>query len=326
MRVFWASYAHVVACCLTLAAGCAAAGESDYPSKPIRLIAPIAPGGVIDLLARIMGASLGAALGRQFVVDNRPGANGIIGTDLAAKAAPDGYTLLIVPGGFAINPSLYRKLPYETPRDFAYIAMLGHSPYVLTVSSKLGVNDVAGLVELAKSSPGKISFSSSGVGNVTHLAGELLNMTAGLKLSHVPYKGTGQLLPDLYNGSVPVSVISFSSAQRYVKTGNIKLLGLASPQRNPLMPNLPTLREAGLRGYEVMGWYGLLGPAAVPDAIVDKLNRTARSVLRQPDTMRSVVEQGLDLVDWTPAQFEAHVRADIAKWRGVVERLGLAAQ
>lgn len=312
--------------CLSLMADSASAAESNYPNRPVRLIAPVAPGGIIDLLARTIGAGLGDALGQQFVVDNRPGANGIIGTDLAAKATPDGYTLLIVPGGHAINPSLYKKLPYDTLRDLARVAMIGHSPYVLAASSKLGVKDVAGLIALAKTRPGKISYASSGIGNVTHLAAELFNMTAGVKLEHVPYKGTGQFLPDLFSGAVPVTIMSFSSAHRYSQTGNLLLLGIASPRRNALLPNLPTLAESGLPGYEVTGWYGFVIAAASPKPVIDQLNGAVRALLHQPAMLKTITEQGLEVVDWTPAQFDAHVRTDMAKWRKVIGQLGLPPQ
>jgi tripartite-type tricarboxylate transporter receptor subunit TctC len=303
-----------------------AAGAVDYPTRPVRIIVPLVPGGINDLLARAIGASLGERMGQQFVIDNRPGANTIVGTDLTAKAPPDGHTLLIVPGGHAINPSMYRKLPYDTVRDFAGVALIGYSPYVLAVSTALGVTALPAFIDLAKSKPGQISFSSSGVGNVTHLAGELLNLTAGIKLTHVPYKGTGQLLPDLLTGAVPVSVISFSSGLRYMKTGKLNLLGVTTVNRNPALPELPTLAEAGIPGYEVSGWYGFVAPAATPRAIVNRLNNEIQRALRSPDLNSRVSAQGVDIVYETPAHFDAYIRTEITKWQKVVERLGIAAE
>ncbi|MCX7135211.1 MAG: tripartite tricarboxylate transporter substrate-binding protein, partial [Proteobacteria bacterium] len=229
------------------------------------------PGGINDLLARLLGARLSERTGQQFVIDNRAGANTIVGTDLTAKSPPDGYTIMIVPGGHAINPSVYRQLPYDTLKDFRGVTFIGHSPYVLAVHPGLRVKNVAELIELAKRKPDQISFSSSGIGNITHLAAALMNDIAGTKFVHVPYKGTGQLIADLMGGSVPVSIISFSSGRNYVKSGKIVVLGVTTAKRNPVMPDLPTLAESGLAGYEVSGWYAFLAPAGTPVSVVDKL-------------------------------------------------------
>ena len=300
------------------------AAASDYPSKPVRVVVPFPPGGINDLLARLLGARLSERSGQQFVIDNRAGANTIVGTDLTAKSPPDGYTIMIVPGGHAINPSVYRQLPYDTLKDFRGVTFIGHSPYVLAVHPGLRVKNVAELIELAKRKPDQISFSSSGIGNITHLAAELMNDIAGTKLVHVPYKGTGQLIADLMGGSVPVSIISFSSGRNYVKSGKIVVLGVTTAKRNPVMPDLPTLAESGLAGYEVSGWYAFLAPAGTPVSVVDKLNAAIKAALAMPDIRERVVDQGVDITEMTPTGLDAHIRSEVSKWRKLVARLGIA--
>ncbi len=300
------------------------AAASDYPSKPVRVVVPFPPGGINDLLARLLGARLSERTGQQFVIDNRAGANTIVGTDLTAKSPPDGYTIMIVPGGHAINPSVYRQLPYDTLKDFRGVTFIGHSPYVLAVHPGLRVKNVAELIELAKRKPDQISFSSSGIGNITHLAAELMNDIAGTKLVHVPYKGTGQLIADLMGGSVPVSIISFSSGRNYVKSGKIVVLGVTTAKRNPVMPDLPTLAESGLAGYEVSGWYAFLAPAGTPVSVVDKLNAAIKAALAMPDIREKVVDQGVDITEMTPTGLDAYIRSEVSKWRKLVARLGIA--
>ena len=231
---------------------------------------------------------------------------------------------MIVPGGHAINPSVYRQLPYDTLKDFRGVTFIGHSPYVLAVHPGLRVKNVAELIELAKRKPDQISFSSSGIGNITHLAAELMNDIAGTKLVHVPYKGTGQLIADLMGGSVPVSIISFSSGRNYVKSGKIVVLGVTTAKRNPVMPDLPTLAESGLAGYEVSGWYAFLAPAGTPVSVVDKLNAAIKAALAMPDIREKVVDQGVDITEMTPTGLDAYIRSEVSKWRKLVARLGIA--
>lgn len=297
----------------------------DFPTKPLRVIVPFPPGGLNDLLARLLGSQLAERLGQQVVIDNRSGANTIIGTEMTARATPDGYTFMIVPAGHAVNPSVYRKLPYDTIKDLRGVAFIGDSPYVLAVHPGLRVKTAGELVELAKRKPGQISFSSSGIGNMTHLASELLNEIAGVKLVHVPYKGTGQLISDLMGGSVPVSIISFSSGRNYVKTGKISLLGVTTAKRNPVLPDLPTLAESGLPGYEVSGWYGFVAPAATPTTVINKLHAEITAVLAMPDIRDKVKNEGVDVMPMTPAAFDDRVVKEIGKWRGLVNRLGISA-
>jgi len=299
---------------------------AEFPSRPVRLIVPFSAGGFNDLLARLVGARLSERMKQQFIVDNRAGANTIIGTDLTAKAAPDGYTLLVIPGGHAINPSMYRKLPYDTAKDFSGVAMIGHSPYVLVVNPSLRVTSVAGLMALAKSKPRQISYASSGIGNVTHLAVELIDLMAGSQMVHVPYKGGSQLMPDLLSGTVPVAIMSFAMGFPSVKGGKLTALGVTTAKRSPVLPDLPTLSESGLPGYEVSGWYGLVAPSATPKPVLNQLNAAVRAVVSAPELGEKLAQMSVDVVDWTPAQFDRYIVAEIVKWQKVVKNLGIELQ
>jgi len=322
----------IARCAAAIAAGALGAGlihaealASDFPTKPLRVIVPFPPGGLNDLLARLLGARLAERLGQQVVIDNRPGANTIIGTEMAARATPDGYTFMIVPAGHAVNPSVYRRLPYDTVKDLRGVAFIGDSPYVLAVHPGLRVKTAGELIELVRRKPSQVSYSSSGIGNMTHLASELLNEIAGVKLVHVPYKGTGQLMSDLMSGNVPVSIISFSSGRNYVKTGKISLLGVTTAKRNPVLPDLPTLAESGLPGYEVSGWYGFVAPSATPATRVNTLHAEIAAVLAMPEIRDNVANQGVDVVRMTPSAFDDLIVKEIGKWHGLVKRLGISA-
>lgn len=313
------------ACLLTIAAPQLLA--QTYPQRPVRLIVPYPPGGGTDVPARLLAPKLAEALGQQVVVDNRAGASSIIGSNLAAKATPDGYTLLMVPGGHAINPGLYNKLPYDTAKDFAPISLIAKGAYILTTSMAVPVKTVSDVVALAKAKPGELNFASGGVGNVNHLAAELFSAMAGIKLVHVPYKGGGPIMTDLLGGRISIFFGASATVAPHVRSGKIRALGVTTAKRSTAFPNLPTIAEAGVPGYEVSGWYGLLAPAKTRAAIVDRLSREMAKVVRTEEVRDSMVNLiGLEPVGSTPAQLDALIKVELRKWEKVIRMLGISAE
>jgi len=256
-----------------------AAWAQVYPARPVRFIVPFPPGGANDTIARLLAEPLTEMLGQQFVIDNRGGANTIIGTSIEAKASPDGYTILIVPGSFAINASLYSKLPYDSRRDFVPVSMIGNGAYVVVVHPSLPVKSAAELIALAKRRPGEIRYASSGVGNVTHVAAALFNMMAGTEMLHVPYKGGGPVMIDLLAGRVSVFFSTVSTAIPQIKAGKLRAIGATTAQPSAALPDVPLVAQTGLPGYEVSGWYGILAPAGTPKAAIGRLNQAVRAGL-----------------------------------------------
>jgi tripartite-type tricarboxylate transporter receptor subunit TctC len=297
-----------------------------YPSRPVRFIVPFPPAGANDVIARLLAVPLTELLGQQFIIDNRGGANTIIGTDLTAKASPDGYTILIVPGSFAINISLYKKLPYDSIRDFTPVVMIGNGAYIIVVHPSLPVKSAAELIALAKQKPGEISYGSSGVGNVTHLAAELFNMMAGTKMLHVTYKGGGPVMIDLLGGRVSVFFSTVSTAASHIKAGKLRAIGATTAEPSAAFPDVPPVTRTGLPGYEVSGWYGILAPAGTPRATIDTLNKAVRAALSKPELKSKLLAVGVETVDTTPAQFRQFLLADIEKWRKVVKTLNITAE
>lgn len=311
---------------LAMACTCIHAGwAADYPARPVRFIVPFPPGGANDTIARLLGEPLTRTLGQQLVIDNRGGANTIIGTNITAKASPDGYTILIVPGSFAINASLYRKLPYDSRRDLMPVVMIGKGAYVIVVHPSLPVKSAADLIALAKRKPGEIRYASSGVGNVTHVAAALFNMMAGTEMLHVPYKGGGPVMIDLLAGRVSVFFSTVSTAIPQIKAGKLRAIGATTAQPSAALPDVPPVAQTGLPGYEVSGWYGILTPAGTPKAVIDKLNQAVRTVLRQPELKRQLLARGVETVDMTPEQFGGVLRAEFEKWSKVVKALNITA-
>lgn len=305
----------------TLAAPALAA---DYPTKPIRLIVGFAPGGGTDTTARAMAAKLTDLLGQQIIIDNRAGAAGNIATDMAAKATPDGYTLLMgTIAALAINTSLYRKLPFDPIKDFAPITQAVDSTNILSLHPSVAANSVKELIALAKSKP--LNFGSSGVGGTGHLAGELFNTMAGVKMTHVPYKGGGPAMIDLVGGQVQLVFATAASAVPQIKSGKIKGIAVTTAKRSGLMPNLPTIAEAGLPGFEANNWYGLLAPAKTPRPIINRLNAEATKVLAMPDVKNFLFNQGLDPAPGTPEKFGAYIKSEMTKWAKVVKDSGAKA-
>ena len=303
-------------------AACASHAQS-FPSRPVRLVVPYPPGGANDTVVRLLAPRLGEQLGQNVVIDNRGGGNTIIGSELVAKAVPDGHTLLIVAAGHAINPSLYPKLPYDTARDFAPVTLIGDGAYVLVAHPSLGVSTPAELIAAAKAKPGQIAYASSSIGNLTHLAAELFDSLAGIKMLHVPYKGGNPAMLDLLGGRVGVFFSTVAVARPHLQTGKIKGLGVTTARRSLALPNMPTIAEAGLPGYEVSGWYGLVAPAKTPAAAIARVHGVVQVAIKQPDIREKLLGVGVDAVESTTAQFGKRIASEIAKWEKIVKPLGI---
>ncbi len=308
---------------MLLAGAALGAQAENYPSKPIRMIVPFSVGGTTDILARIIGQELTKAWGQQVIIDNRPGAGGNIGADLVAKSAPDGYTLVMgTVGTHAINASLYKKMPYDTVKDFAPITLVAAVPNVLVVHPAVPAKSVKELIEYAKANPGKLSFASSGNGTSVHLSGELFKAMAGVSMTHIPYKGSAPAIIDLMGGQVQLMFDNMPTALPHVKAGRLRALAVTSAKRSPAMPDLPTIAEAGVAGYEASSWFGVLAPAGTPSAIVTKLNGEIVRILGLPEIKERLLSQGAEPVGNSPEQFAAHITAEMAKWGNVVKASG----
>lgn len=301
----------------------AAASAAGYPSRPIRLVVPFAPGGTNDILGRIVAEKLSERLGPPFVVDNRAGANMVVGSEIVARAGPDGHTLLIVSAGFAVNPSLSRTLPYDTVRDFAPIGLVGGGPYLMVIHPSVPAKTVNEFISWVKSRPGQVNYASVGTGSPPHLAAELLRITAAIDMQHIPYKGGGAVLPDLMAGRVSMFFGSIATLRPYVQTGKLRAIAVTTVRRSAAMPEVPTFIESGLAGYEVNGWYGLLAPGKTPRAIVNRLNAELRQVLADPETRARFGTHGMDPAPGTAEEFAALIRSEIAKWAKVVRAAGI---
>ena len=315
---------------LLLCAGCAvqfqlaaAQAPGAYPNRPIRMILPASPGGPVDVIARTVGAGLAEALGQPIVMDNRAGAGGIIGAEIVARGNPDGYTLMFAHSGpLAIEAALHSKLPYHPLKDFAPVSLVASSPYALIVSPSTPAKSVKELVALAKSRPGKFHYASGGVGTGIHMAGELFNLAAGLKIVHVPYKGAGPSMAALMGGEVDLMFNGVSSALPHVKSGKLRALAISSAQRSSLLPDLPTVAESGLR-YETSGWYGLVAPAGTPQPVTARLQASLHKSLNTPEMKERLAAQGIDGIASTPEQLTRHLRDELDKWTAVVKAAGL---
>jgi tripartite-type tricarboxylate transporter receptor subunit TctC len=312
--------------CLALAgAFLLPAYAQNYPSRPVKLVVGFPPGGGVDINARLLAPKLSEYLGQQFVVDNKPGAGTNIANELVAKAPPDGYTLLLTSPALAINMSLYSKLPFDTLRDFAPVSMISESPNVLVVPAALPVANLQALVARAKAMPGKLNYSSAGPGTSQHLAGVLLTMRTGTSVVHIPYKGSAPSLTALIAGEVDFSFANIPAVQGHIKGGKLRALAIAAPKRDPQLPEVPTMKEAGVNDVEVSVWFGVFAPAATPKEIVRTLADAVIRASRDPDMRRRLHEQGAEPVGSTPEQFTAFMRAEIARWAEVVKVSGAKA-
>jgi tripartite-type tricarboxylate transporter receptor subunit TctC len=310
---------------MTIAAAGAAftAVAQDYPRKAVRVIAPFAPGGATDLLARLVSQKLSERWGQTVLVDNRTGAGGHIGAELAARAAPDGYTLLVAGAPHAIGMSLYRKLNYDLAKDLAPISNLATYPSAIVVHPSLPVRTVKDLVALAKARPGQLNFGSAGSGSPNHLALELFKTMAGVSMVHVPYKGgSGQLIGDLVAGQVQLASMGLPPAMPHIKSGKLRVIAVTGAKRSPLLPDAPTVSEAGLRGFDVTSWYGMFGPAALPRELVTKVNGDIAAVLNAPDVRERLSSSGAEPAATSPDELGRLVRQEITKWSKVVAESG----
>ena len=315
--------AQAAACAAIAALLAAGAGAQGYPTRSIRLVVPFPPAGTTDILAREVAQRLSVSLGQSVVIDNRPGAAGNIGSDLVAKSAPDGYTLLMgTVGTHAINPSLYSKMPYDHVKDFVPIILVAGVPNVLEVTPSLPVNSVADLIKLAKEKPGQLNFASSGSGTSIHLSGELFKTMAGVDMTHVPYRGSAPALTDLMGGQVQLMFDNLPSSLPHIKAGKLRAIAVTSAQRAPALPNIPTIAESGLPGFEASSWFGLLAPAGTPAAIVARINADVNQWLQTPEAKEKLLAQGAAPAGGTPEQFAAHIRAETEKWAKVVKASG----
>jgi len=308
---------------------CAAIGAARpvhpqaYPVKPMRFIVPHSVSGSPDILARFLASKLGEAVGQQVIVENQPGAAGIIGAEKAARAAPDGYTLVTGSSAIVINPSLYRKVGYDVQRDFQPITALASAPLVLVVHPSLPVRSTRDLVALARAKPGAINYASGGSGSAAHMAAELFKTMAAVNLVHVPYKGTAPALVDLVGGHVSVAFYTVSAIGEHVKSGRLRALGITALQRSPTLPDLPTVAESGLAGYEASTWIGVLAPSGTPSDIIARLHAEIVKILAMPDVKQRFTSQGLDIIANTPEQFAAQIKSDLAKWARVIRASGV---
>jgi tripartite-type tricarboxylate transporter receptor subunit TctC len=295
----------------------------SYPDRPIRVIVPVPAGGTPDVVARMVQPGLTSLLGQQLVIDNRGGAGGLIGAELAAKAVPDGYTLFFSsPGALTILPHLQKRVAYDTLRDFAPISLVSIGPFLLITHPSLPVKTVKELLTLAKSEPGKLNYASAGNGAANHLAMELFKSMAGINITHVPYKGAPQAITDLIGGSVSLMFNSIPPVLQHIKSGRLRLLGVSSAKRSPQLPDVPTISEAGVPGYESITWFGLLAPAKTPKTIVARLNEALVKVVRAPEMKSQLEIQGYDAVGSSAAEFTAFIRAESEKYAKVVNLSG----
>jgi tripartite-type tricarboxylate transporter receptor subunit TctC len=304
-----------------------AARAQTYPMKPIRVIIAQAPGSATDVVTRIISSKLQENLGQPLVVDARPGAGGTLGTEVAAKAAPDGYTLFMANNStHGSNPALYAKLPYDAVRDFTPIIFAAATPYVLCVHPSLPVGTLKQLIAFAKSKPGQLNYASAGNGSTHHLSGELLKTMAGIDMVHVPYKGTTPAIAALLGGEVSVMFATVTGIQPHMKTGRAKALAVTTAKRSSMMPEVPTVAEAALPGFEMLSWFGLLGPAGIPAAVVTRINSETTRVLAMPDVKSALAAQGLEVMSGTPDQFGDYIKREIAKISRIAKTAGIKAE
>jgi tripartite-type tricarboxylate transporter receptor subunit TctC len=303
------------------------ASWAAFPERPIRLIVPSSAGSGPDVVGRVFAQRYGQVLGQQIVVDNRAGANSIIGTETVARATPDGYTLLITSGSHTINPHVYRKLPYDALRDFTPISWIVNSTgLVLVVHPSFPAKSLDQLIEMARGAPGKYAYASAGVGNLQHLAGAMFNLMANVNITHVPYKGGGAAINDVLANQIAMNFASSPAAVPFVKAGRLRALGFTGRKRSEHLPDVPTLDEAGLKGYEVIGWYGIYGPAKLPKPILTRLYEAARESVHHPDTKKQYADMNIEAVGSTPDEFARFLKEDLVKYSKIVKAAGIEPQ
>ena len=297
-----------------------------YPSKPVRIVVGFAAAGPVDNLSRIIARRLSARLEQQFVVDNRPGASSMIGAQMVASSEPDGYTLLMVASTHAINPSLYKKIAFNTEKDFTPISLIAENPFVLVVPSKLKVSTLADLISLARSDAKPINYASAGIGGLPHLSAELFKLEAGIEANHIPYKGAAPASVDLLAGHVSFMINNMQSALPYIKDGRLRALAVTSPERVASISNVPTFKEIGYKGLQISGWYGLLAPAGLPLEMVQLLNRQVQLILKEKEVIAEIKSDGAEVIMSTPKEFSDRIRDDMIKWSAIIKSAGISQQ
>jgi tripartite-type tricarboxylate transporter receptor subunit TctC len=319
--------ATAVMSCITLTAICCApvqaATKDDYPARPVRVIVPLAPGGGSDIVARIVALELTGAWGQSVIVDNRPGAGSVVGSSIAAKAPADGYTLLVSSSSLAISPALYKNLDYDVLRDFAPITLLASQPSILAVQASVPANNVKELLALAKAKPGTLKYGSAGSGSATHLGSELLKYAAQVDILHVPYRSAGQATSSLLAGETQILLTNMASVLPHAKSGRIRVLGISSLKRSPLAPEVPTIAESGLPGFEYTTWYGMLAPTGTPKHIIQRLSADSNKVIHAQQGRDRLLAQGVQAHGTSPEEFGKYLRVEVEKWMKVIKSAGL---
>ncbi len=309
------------------AASTAMDATASYPNRPIRIVVPFTPGGSADVFARVIGQKMSEAWGQQVVIDNRAGSGGVLGTEIAAAAPQDGYTLMLGnTANIAINAALYRKLPYDTVRDFTPITLVAKAPYVMVASPSVSVGTAREFIALAKSKPRQLNYASLGSGSASHLTAEMLQTMAGIKLTHVPYKILGSVLTDLISGQVQIFFLGMVSAQSQIKGGRLRAFAVTGAKRSAAMPDVPTVIEAGVPDYEVVAWYGMFAPHGTPRAVITRVSAETARILNLPDVRERLSAEGAEVSANTPEQFTAYVKSEMAKWSWVVQKSGARAE
>ncbi|MGZ5228811.1 MAG: tripartite tricarboxylate transporter substrate binding protein [Burkholderiales bacterium] len=317
-------------CALLVTASAASAAASRvqdsaaaYPARPVRVVVPYSPGGSSDAVARILAAKMSEALGQQFVIDNRPGASGSLGRELVAKATPDGYTLLVGDSPHTINVHVLRHVPYDPIRDFSPISLLATAPQVFVMNPSFPAKTLKEFIAAAQTQPGKLNYGSGGSGSITHLTGELFKLAAKVDIVHVPYKSIAIAVTDVIGGQIPVAFPTMHGAVPHVRAGRLRALAISSPKRSNVLSEVPTFDEAGVHGMVVTNWFGIFGPAQLPKDLVTKLHNSVVNIMRSPDGRAKFTALSLDIAASTPAEFEAHLKAELEKWGKVVRAAGI---
>lgn len=306
-----------------LAAAPRMAHAADFPAKPVRLVVPFAPGGSSDAVARMVGAKLAEAWGQQVIVDNRPGASSNIGAAHVAKASPDGYTLLLANANFTVNPALFKTLPFDAKRDFAAVVRIANQTVVLMVHPSVRAKTVPDLIRIAKARPGELNFASPGVGTASHMTGVLFQAMSGIDMVFVPYKGAGPSLIDLVAGQVTLGASGLTSSVQYIDSGRLRALGVTTAKRSMLKPEIPTIAESGIPGFEVTNWFGIIAPVGTPAALIDSVHRQVARIMNEETNQQLIFKMGLEPAPSAPAEFDAFIRAEIDKWLRVVREMGI---
>lgn len=319
----WSAFA-LVLCVAVSHADAQHKANDAYPNRPVHFLVPFTVGGSADIVARTIAQNLSDELGQQVVVDNRPGSGGVLGTKIAAASSADGYTLVIGNiSTIAVSPAMYRKLPYDSVRDFAPVTLVSSSPFVMVVTTSLAPRTLKEFVALAKSRPGKLNYASTGVGAPGHLAAELLATSTGIQMEHVPYKDISQAFVDIYAGQVQLFFLGIAPALAQIKMGKVRALAVTSSKRSPQIPDLPTVAESGVPGFDVTGWYGLFMPAGTPPGVIAQMNAAMKKISASPDLRRRFSNLGAELITNSPEQFSAFVKTEIIKWAKVVKDSGI---